>query len=71
MIEVFKTNITCREQAKKLIELIQEHFTGYKANFDLDDRDRILRVVSVDAIAIQFIDWLAECGCHAEVLPDN
>jgi len=71
MIEVFKTNINCAEQARELVEQIQRHFTGYKANFDLDDCDRILRIVTSGAIAMHFIDWLKDCGCHAEVLPDN
>jgi hypothetical protein len=71
MIEVFKTNINCADQAKQLVERIQRHFSGYKANFDLDDRDRILRIVSSGAIALHFIDWLKDCGCDAETLPDN
>ena len=69
MIEVFKTNINCAKQAKQLVEQIQRHFAGYKANFDLDDRDRILRIVSNGAIAMHFTDWLKDCGCHAEILP--
>ena len=71
MIEIFKTNINCSEQAKQLVDQIQRHFTGYKANFDLDDRDRILRIVSSGAIAVHFIGWLKDCGCDAEILPDN
>ena len=69
MIEVFKTNINCAAQAKQLVEQIQRHFTGYKANFDLADRDRVLRIVNNGAIAVHFIDWLKEAGCHAEILP--
>ena len=69
MIEVFKTNINCAEQARYLVEQIQWHFTGYKANFDLEDCDRILRVISCNAIAGQFIEKLKDWGCHAEILP--
>jgi hypothetical protein len=71
MIEVFKTNINCSEQAKQLVQQIQQQFAGYRANFDLDDCDRILRIISSSAIAVHFIDWLKEYGCHAEMLPDN
>jgi hypothetical protein len=71
MIEVFKTNINCAQQAGQLVEQIQRHFAGYKANFDLDDCDRILRVISNSTIAIHFIDWLKDHDCNAETLPDN
>ena len=71
MIEVFKTNINCKDQARQLIEDIQAYFSGYKANFDLEDRDRILRIVTNEVIEVRFIDWLKEAGCYAEILPDN
>jgi hypothetical protein len=44
MIEVFKTNVTTRESAHMLIDQIHMTFTGYEANFDLDDCDHILRI---------------------------
>jgi hypothetical protein len=46
MIEVFKTNINCADKATQLVEQIHENFASYRANFDLNDCDRILRVVS-------------------------
>jgi hypothetical protein len=73
MIEVFKTDVSCREHANRLLEQIHKTFAGYKANFDLDDCDRVLRVVnrtgSVESL--HFIDWLKKLGCTAEILPDN
>lgn len=73
MIEVFKTDVTDREKAKQLIEEIHKTFEGYKANFDLDDCDKILRIVSSAGNIEQdcFIDWLKKLGCNAEILPDN
>lgn len=73
MIEVFKTNINCPEKAKQLLEQIHKAFHGYKANFDLDDCDRILRVASSkDSIeSVHLINWLKALGCDAEILPDN
>ena len=44
MIEVFKTNITHQSEAETLVKLVQTVFSGYFANFDLDDCDNILRV---------------------------
>ena len=72
MIEVFKTDINCPDLAKQLVEQIHKTFVSYQANFDLEDCDRILRVVSHNGtITAYFIDWLKTCGCHAEILPDN
>jgi hypothetical protein len=72
-IEIFKTNVTDTEQANCLIEKIHKTFAGYHANFDLNDCDRVLRVVSSihNIQATHFIEWLKNCGCLAEVLPDN
>jgi hypothetical protein len=60
MIEVFKTDVPDREKAKRLIEEIHKTFAGYKANFDLDDCDKVLRVVSSAGDIEQdcFINWL-------------
>ena len=44
MVEVFKTNVEEIVQAKKIIELLLEHFPGNRINFDLHDCDKILRV---------------------------
>ena len=73
MIEVFKTNINCPDKALQLVEQIHNNFTGYKANFDLEDCDRILRIVSNNGsiIAKCFIDWLKDYGCNAEILPGD
>ncbi len=60
MIEVFKTNITCPEKAKQLVKQIHQNFAAYKANFDLHDCDKILRVVygSAEKPSQDFIQWL-------------
>ncbi len=72
MIEVFKTNINCPDKAKQLVEAIHQAFSNYKANFDLEDCDKILRVESRNgSISTHFINWLKCCDCHAEILPDN
>lgn len=73
MVEVFKTNVNSRCYANMLIYQIQQAFTEYSVNFDLEDCDRILRVKST-AGSIQplpLIDFLKRFGCAAEVLPDE
>jgi hypothetical protein len=56
MVEVFKTNVQNKFQAKKLISILSGFFTEYKINFDLDDCDNILRVeanlISVNEIIV-------------------
>ena len=69
-VEVFKTNMDCSEKARQLLDRIHQHFIYCKANFDLEDCDRILRIVihngHVEIPA--FINWLQLAGCTAEVL---
>ncbi len=71
MIEVFKTDVSRQEDARRLIALIQERFSGYRANFDLDDCDRILRVHSLsgEISSRSLISLLLSQGFLAEVLP--
>lgn len=71
MVEVFKTNVEDHQQAKILLEEIHKVFTGYKANFDLDDCDNILRVQSAGTVQTRsLISLLKDFGSAAEVLPD-
>ncbi|MDB5247590.1 MAG: hypothetical protein JWQ40_1984 [Segetibacter sp.] len=73
MVEVFKTNVTDKHQATILVDQIHRSFTGYKANFDLEDCDKILRIASSTGyIQCSFlIELLNNFGCTAEVLPDD
>ena len=71
-VEVFKTNVADPERAKWLVDQIERNFTNCKVNFDLDDCDRILRVVVKDNFQSDLlIDLLKNVGCIAEVLPDT
>jgi hypothetical protein len=71
-VEVFKTNVADSERAKWLANQIEINFTNCKVNFDLDDCDRILRVVFEGKIqSDSLIDLLKNVGCIAEVLPDK
>lgn len=72
MVEVFRTNVTDWVQAEKLRQLIQQTFAGYRATFDLDDCDKILRIVSpTPEIRVSCLQQLLTAfGFRAEVLPD-
>jgi len=73
MVEVFKTSVQDQDVATKLIDLIHKTFIGYKANFDLQDCDNILRVkcLTGPVESPELIDLLKEFGYNAEVLEDE
>ncbi len=72
MVEVFKTDVNQRTHANMLVEQIHKTFSGYKANFDLEDCDRILRVKSYNGVVESslLIELMRSLGFRAEVLPD-
>lgn len=73
MVEVFKTNVQDARQANLLIDQIHKNFMDYKANFDLEDCDNILRVKSTTSYIepAPVINLLQHFGFIAEVLPDE
>ena len=73
MIEVFKTNVADAQIADQLIGQIHEDFEDYRANFDLEDCDRILRIENSSGTicASAIISLLEKKGCSAEVLADD
>ncbi|RZJ80071.1 MAG: hypothetical protein EOO47_08805 [Flavobacterium sp.] len=73
MVEVFKTDVTTNDEAKKLIDLIHFSFNHYRANFDLDDCDRILRIkCESEPIETNLIlSIFNQYGFNAEVLMDD
>lgn len=72
MVEVFKTNVNDKDLALAMIEMIHKTFDGYRANFDLEDCDRILRIESRqnDIEPSMVIGLLGDYGFRAEVLDD-
>jgi len=73
MVEVFKTNIDNREHASTFLTQMQRIYTDYKANFDLEDCDRILRVecISGTVSPAVVINLLKKSGFEGEVLTDE
>lgn len=68
MIEVFKTNVKRRIQAKKILDILLEHFPGNKINFDLNDCDKILRVEGKNFCTEKIMTLVAENGFSCNVL---
>lgn len=73
MVEIFKTNVDHPCYANILVYRIQQVFTDYTVNFDLEDCDRILRVKSASGAIhpLPLIEFLQKQGCTAEMLPDD
>lgn len=71
-VEVYKTNISDQKQTIIVLQELHKRFPGYRANFDLYDCDKILRIessrlqISNDTI----VGLLNEFGYLAEPLPD-
>ena len=68
MIEVFKTNVEEGAQAKRIIDLLLEHFPGNKINIDLHDCDKILRVEGKNFIAEKIKLFVNENGFCCDIL---
>jgi hypothetical protein len=73
MIEVFKTNVANKDQAAGLLEALHRAFPAYRANFDLQDCDRVLRVVTAGepVHTVTLLRFLQSRGIQAEPLPDE
>ncbi|KEO75891.1 hypothetical protein [Anditalea andensis] len=61
MIEVFCTNIPSSEVADRILAMIGELYPDYKANFDLEDCDKILRVEGKGVLEVDSIMDLVIC----------
>ena len=70
MIEVFRTNVQDTGQSGDLLKKLESDLPGGRLNFDLEDRDRILRVECEDFSAQTVIQLLNENGYWCEVLED-
>lgn len=73
MVEVFKTTVRDSYHATLVLEQIHRTFPMYDANFDLDDCDRILRVMSLqgDIKVALLITILKNFGFSGEILRDQ
>lgn len=67
MIEVFKTNVQ-EEQKADIINLLNEAFPSLTVNFDLEDRDRIMRVNGNNIVCDEIKMVLSENDIFCELL---
>jgi hypothetical protein len=73
MVEVFKTNINDEGVANSLLDKIHNTFNDHRANFDLQDCDKILRVrcLAGPVQSYYIMSIVREEGWYAEILPDD
>ncbi len=72
MIEVFKTNIVKKREARMILKQLLNMLPGVAVNFDLEDCDRILRIESRSQYfdARQVCDIVTKMGFECLVLND-
>ena len=68
MIEVFKTNVQKKAQSKMLLCILSEAFPLFKINFNLSDRDKVLRVEGDNMEALPIMILVKEHGFTCEIL---
>jgi hypothetical protein len=73
MVEVFSTNVSAKPIADFLVNQIELKFRNYRANFDLDDCDHILRIKSANGLVNteSILELISGFGYKIEVLPDS
>ncbi|MBK7427114.1 MAG: hypothetical protein IPI60_08815 [Saprospiraceae bacterium] len=69
-IEVYSTNITTRKDAMRILKAFRLEFPAASLFFDLEDCDKIMRVVGSIDIIPMIPDWLKTFGFDCSILPD-
>lgn len=67
-IEVFRTGISSEEEAQGVATILYQHPAIIRVAFDLEDKDRILKVVSRDPLPLHIQVCLAEHGIDSSRL---
>ncbi len=70
MVEIFKTDIRSHKQSERIRRRLEHRFPDYRINFDLEDRDNILRVENVKIEVAQIIEVLAKLEVSCEWFKD-
>ncbi|MDB5151341.1 MAG: hypothetical protein JWR54_92 [Mucilaginibacter sp.] len=68
MVEVFKTDVRQRRQAKFLLGILQKRFPLFRINFDLEDCDKILRVEGENIQQEKIARLIIENGYQCHIL---
>lgn len=71
VIEIFKTNIERKSQAEEVFNTLKNILPDARINFDLDDRDKILRVENVTIDPGVIIVAVEKLGFLCKMIPDK
>ena len=67
-VEVFRTNVRQKRQARVLLNILSKQFPRLKINFDLEDCDKILRVEGSNVHQDKIARLVTENGYCCDVL---
>jgi hypothetical protein len=67
-ILVFKTNISCEEELKKIGPILSEEKNITRWNVDLEDVDKVLRIECEHLYPLSVIEILRDAGFNCEEL---
>lgn len=69
MVEIFKTNVRNKKEAKQIANLLKSAFSEARINFDLSDCDKILRVEGInESNSPVIVAGLNKLGFQCEIL---
>ncbi len=70
MVEVFKTNVSGKRNARKIIRLLTDKWRNLAVNFDLEDCDKVLRIENkISAIEVdELIVFIQSLGVEIQAL---
>ncbi|WP_432672686.1 hypothetical protein [Flavobacterium sp. SM2513] len=73
MIEIYKTNISRKKEARQVAKQFKKSFPNCRIDFDLEDCDRILRIDTFNEALnnTAVLQLVLECGFYIEVLADE
>lgn len=70
-VEIFRTDVTSAVKAEECKKALSACFPGYRIDFDLEDRDKILRMEGGLPDVSVVIRVLAGLGVWGELFPDE
>jgi len=68
MIGIFRTNINTLQDKDKVIDEIRANFSVVACSVDIDDCDRVLRIVSPQLGEEAIIAFVQRLGYHCDLL---
>lgn len=68
MIGIFRTNIATQQDKKRVIGAIEANFSVLACSVDIDDCDRVLRIVSQQVGEDAIIAFVKRLGYHCDPL---